>query len=506
MESLVKLENISKRFPGVQALDRVSMEILKGETHAVIGENGAGKSTLMRILAGAEIPDEGTITINDRQVEFKSPLDAQLAGIGIVYQELSIFPNLSVAENIYANRQPFRTGRFVNRKELRRKATEMMEVFSLDFDPDLLVKDLSMADRQMVEILRAASLDPRLLILDEPTSSLSLTEADKLFQLIARLHDRGIAILYVSHHLDEVLHLSQRITVLRDGIYVDTVERDRTGENELVKMMVGRSVDLYKDYGSREMSKSPVLKVDGLSARGSFSNVSFELYEGEILGFAGLVGSGRTDLAKAIFGLRDVSSGTVELLGRPFIVSSPRAAIDSGLAYVPEDRKSVGLFLEMMLTENVIAPQIHRFSKFGLINFHQVMDITQKYIEDVGIVARSPRQKAITLSGGNQQKLLLALWLASEPKVLIVDEPTRGIDVNAKVEIHDKLRDLAEKGMSIILISSELPEILTMSDRVAVMHEGILVGILDKDDANQEEIMTLASGIGKGDYTNGTVN
>jgi len=497
-DTLLKLEHISKRFPGVQALDRVSMDVRRGEVHAVIGENGAGKSTLMRILAGAEIPDEGHIIFEGRDIRFHTPLDAQRAGVAIVYQELSVFPNLSVAENIFANRQPTAIDGFVHGGKLRVEARRLMQIFALDFEPDVLLRDLDMADRQMVEILRAVSLSPKLLILDEPTSSLTLSETERLFQLIERLREQGIAVLYVSHQLQEVLRLGDRITVLRDGTYVGTVERVEANEAKLVHMMVGRAVDLYKDYGAHEAKPQAALKVEGLSRPGVFQDVSFELREGEILGFAGLVGSGRTDLAQSIFGMYPVSAGRMELFGEPFAPRSPREAIARGVAYMPEDRKTVGLFLPMTLEDNIVAPQLYNFSHLGLLDDHGVRELTEQYIDRVGIVARSSRQKAMTLSGGNQQKLLLAMWLALNPRVLIVDEPTRGIDVGAKVDIHDMLRQLADEGMSIMLISSELPEVLTMSDRIAVMREGRLAGIVPREEASEEHIMAIASGVAEG--------
>jgi ABC-type sugar transport system ATPase subunit len=496
---LLKLEHVSKRFPGVQALDHVSMNVRRGEVHAVIGENGAGKSTLMRILAGAEIPDEGHIIFDGEELYFHTPLDAQLAGVGIVYQELSVFPNLSIAENILANRQPTGVGGFVNRSELRGEARRLMNIFMLDFEPEVLVRDLGMADRQMVEILRAVSLHPKLLILDEPTSSLTLAEAERLFGLLERLCDEGISVLYVSHQLREVLRLGDRITVLRDGHYIGTLERAEATEAELVHMMVGRAVDLYKDYGVHEQNPEVSLRVSGLTRPGTFADVSFELHKGEILGFSGLIGSGRTDLAQAIFGMHPATSGSMELFSEPFAPRSPREAIARGLAYMPEDRKTVGLFLEMMLTDNVIAPQLYRFSRIGLLDTAGAIELTEDYIEKVGIVARSPWQKAMTLSGGNQQKTLLAMWLALEPQVVIVDEPTRGIDVGAKVEIQDMLRRLADGGMSIMLISSELPEVLTMSDRVAVMRAGRLVAVIPRQSASEESIMAIASGVAEGD-------
>lgn len=499
-EILLTLENLTKRFPGVLALDHVSMDVRRGEVHAVIGENGAGKSTLMRILAGAEIPNEGRIVLDGKEAHFRNPLDAQRAGVGIVYQELSVFTNLSVAENIFANRQPTAVGSMVQRAKMRAEACKLMDLFELDYEADLVLRNLNMGDRQMVEILRAVSLNPKLLILDEPTSSLTIAESEHLFQLVERLKGRGISVMYVSHQLDEVLRLGDRITVLRDGAYVGTVDRGQATKDQLVEMMVGRAVDLYKDYGIHTEDPEVKLRVQGLRRTGAFEDVSFDLHKGEILGFAGLVGSGRTDVAQTLFGLAHITAGEVELLGKPYVPRTARDAIARGLAYVPEDRKTVGLFLDMMLCDNLIVPQLYRFTKAGMLDDRSGRELTEKYIGDVGIVCRSPRQKAMTLSGGNQQKLLLAMWLALEPQVLIVDEPTRGIDVSAKVEIHDLLRRLADAGMSIMLISSELPEVLTMSDRVAVMREGRLEGILPRKDATQQRIMAIASGVAAGGH------
>ena len=497
-DELLKLENVSKRFPGVQALDRVSLDVRPGEVHALIGENGAGKSTLMRILAGAEIPDSGRITFEGKDVHFRTPLDAQRAGVGIVYQELSVFPNISVAENIYANRQPVAAGAFVKGGQLREEAVRLMEIFDLDFGPDVRVRDLEIGDRQMVEILRAVSLNPKLLILDEPTSSLTLNGAERLFRLVERLKEDGISVLYISHELREVLGLGDRITVMRDGVYVGTLERAEADEEQLVHMMVGRAVDLYKDYGVREQEPEVILGVQGLSGAGVFEDVSFELHKGEILGFAGLVGSGRTDLSKTIFGMDRSEGGSMTLLGKPFAPKSPSEAIEQGCAYMPEDRKTVGLFLKMMLKDNIIAPQLSEFSHLGLLSDRGARELTEEYIEKVGIVARSAQQKAMTLSGGNQQKLLLAMWLSLNPTVLIVDEPTRGIDVGAKVEIHDVLRRLADDGMGIMLVSSELPEVLTMSDRIVVMRDGRVAATVAGRTATEEHIMALAAGVEEG--------
>ncbi len=464
----------------------------------MIGENGAGKSTLMRILAGAEIRDEGRIILEGKEMRFRTPLDAQRCGVGIVYQELSVFLNLTVAENIYANRQPVGKAGVIRPGKLGEEARRLLQIFSLNLEPGQLVRDLAMADRQMIEILRAVSLSPKLLILDEPTSSLTLVEAEHLFELIERLRDQGISVLYVSHKLQEVLRLADRITVLRDGTFVGTVERADASESKLVHMMVGRALNLYKGFDRRETHPEVVLKVEGLTVPGMFEGVSFNLHRGEILGFAGLVGSGRTDVAKALFGLHTIKAGRVELLGKPITPKSPRDAIAHKLAYMPEDRKTVGLFLKMMIVDNMIAPQLESVSRLGLLEDRKGMQLAERYIDEVRIVARSPRQKAMTLSGGNQQKLLLAMWLALDPRILIVDEPTRGIDVGAKLEIHELLRKLTGEGMSIILISSELPEVLTMSDRIAVMHEGRLRAIVPKETASEEQILAIASGLEEG--------
>jgi ABC-type sugar transport system ATPase subunit len=496
VESLVHVDAISKKFPGIQALDKVSFDIVAGEVHSVIGENGAGKSTLMRILAGAETADEGDIVFKGRPVRFHSPLDARRAGIGIVYQELSVFLNLDIAENIYANRQPGVLG-VVHKREMYSRTRALLDLFSMDLDPRTPVLSLSMADRQSVEILRAVSQEPKLLILDEPTSSLTQAEVDKLFGLIAQLQSRGIAILYVSHQLQEVLRLSNRITVLRDGKHIGTIDKTGSTETELVRMMVGRAVDLYAGARDARSAGETALEIKDLSLGSVVRKVSLTLKKGEILGVAGLVGAGRSELARTIFGLTPPTSGEISVEGEPFSATSPRDAMARGIAYVPEDRKTAGLFLPMLIRENMMAPQLFSLSSHGLIDERAVDRLTTEYIQQVGIVTRGLRQRAMTLSGGNQQKLMLSLWLALQPRILIVDEPTRGIDVGAKVEIHNLLESLAQKGTAVMLISSELPEILRLSDRVAVMHEGSLAGILPRAEATQELIMGLAAGVEK---------
>ena len=493
-ELLLQVRGVSKRFPGIQALAGVSVEIQRGEVHAVIGENGAGKSTLMRILAGAELPDEGSLVLDGRQVRFHSPLDARQAGVAIVYQELSVFPNLDIAENIYANRQPGPLG-VMRKQEMYAGARRLLDLFSMDMDPATPLRSLGMADRQSVEILRAVSQEPKLLILDEPTSSLTQAEVEKLFEVVAELRTRGISILYVSHQLQEVLRISDRITVLRDGTRVGTVERTEATELGLVQMMVGRAVELYGGSPETRQSRAVMLDVRNLSRGAAVRDVSFTLRGGEILGVAGLVGAGRSELARTIFGLTPPTAGRILVEGAPYSARSAGEAISRGIAYVPEDRKTVGLFLPMLLRENMVSPQLGRISRFGLVDERRVDELTREYIDRVGIVSRGTRQKAMTLSGGNQQKLMLSLWLALGPRILMVDEPTRGIDVGAKVEIHKLVRGLADEGLAVLLISSELPEVLRLSDRVAVMHEGSLAGILSRQDATQERIMALATGL-----------
>jgi ABC-type sugar transport system ATPase subunit len=414
--------------------------------------------------------------------------------VAIVYQELSVFANLDIAENIYANRQPGALG-VMRKAEMYAGARALLDLFSLGFDPRTPLRSLSMADRQSVEILRAVSQEPKLLILDEPTSSLTQGEVEKLFSIVAQLKDRGITILYVSHQLQEVLRLSDRITVLRDGRYIGTVEKAAATETSLVQMMVGRAVELYGGSQETRQARAVALEVRNLSRSPLVKDISFTLNGGEILGVAGLVGAGRSELARTIFGLTPPSEGQILVEGKPFSARSARDAISRGLAYVPEDRKTVGLFLPMLIRENMVAPQLRRISRFGLVDEQRVDRLTQEYITQVGIVSRGTRQRAMTLSGGNQQKLMLSLWLALGPRILMIDEPTRGIDVGAKVEIHNLIRGLADAGIAVLLISSELPEILRLSDRVAVMHEGSLAGVLSRKDATQERIMALAAGL-----------
>jgi len=491
---LVQVSGMTKRFPGILALDSVSFDIFRGEVHGIVGENGAGKSTLMKILAGSQTADEGSITLEGRQVRFHNPLEAQRAGIGIVYQELSVFPNLSIAENVFANRQPGISG-LLRRHELHRRTRNLLDLFGLPMDPGTPVRMLGMADRQITEILRAVSLDPKVLILDEPTSSLTQAEVERLFQLVEQLKLRGLTVLYISHQLDEILRLSDRVTVLRDGKYIGTLEKSAATEEKLVSMMVGRAVDLYKASARSGRAGKVVLKAEEVGYGKVVARASFDLHEGEILGFAGLVGAGRTELARTVFGITPPDKGRLFVDGEPYAARTPREAITRGIALVPEDRKTQGLFLPMLIRDNMAAPQLDRVSRFGWIDEKMIDEVTRAYISRVGIVSRGPRQHAMTLSGGNQQKLMLSLWLALRPRILIVDEPTRGIDVGAKLEIHNLLRTLADDGVAIMLISSELPEIITMSDRVAVMHEGTLRAILPREEATQERIMAIASGI-----------
>jgi len=493
---LLRAVNISKMFPGVKALDNVTFELRAGEVHAVVGENGAGKSTLMHILSGVFSPESGSIYLNGRKVKIEGHHHAERLDIATVYQELSLVEKLTVAENIFASRQPTNRLGLIKWQTLYRKTEELTEMLGSKIKPKTVVQDLKPADRQMVEIAKALSLRPKILILDEPTSSIGIAETENLFRVIKRLRDEGIGIVYVSHNLDEVFELADRITVLRDGKYVGTVERKEATVQQIIQMMVGRVIE--RIYGRKRTSlpkEKIIFSVRGFSKTGVFDNICFQLRQGEILGITGLVGSGRTDVARAIFGLDIPDRGELFLEDEKLPLSNPHYLIQRGIGFVPEDRKEQGLFLKMSVKDNIIAPGMGKCSMYGLINDRKTEKIAKKYVKRLNIVTPSLHQPVFTLSGGNQQKVLLAMWLAIEPKVLIVDEPTRGVDIAAKGDIHLLLDQLAANGVGIVLISSELPEILSLSDRVIVMRVGEIVGEFPITEADENKIMEKASGV-----------
>ncbi len=493
---LMRLDGICKRFLTVTALANVGLELRRGEVHALCGENGAGKSTLMRVMSGQLQPDEGQLVFKGHTTRFASSRDAEAAGIAMIHQELNLVPHLSVAENIYLAREP-RRGLFIDRARLHADARKCLARLGVAIEPTAIVRTLSVAQRQMVEIAKALSIDAEVLIMDEPTSSLTESETGQLFTVIAELKRAGVAIVYITHRLDEMARIVDRVTVLRDGRHVSTDDFAATTTDEIVERMVGRSLDEKFPPRTSRPTSEVLLSVCGLSRRGTFSDVSFELRRGEILGFSGLMGAGRTEVARAIFGADLPDAGTVRLGDKPLRVHSPRDAIRSGIAYLSEDRKGHGLAVDMTVAQNVsLANSAAVAGPLGFIRFGQEDAVAQRYIDSLGIRTPSTRQIVRLLSGGNQQKIVIAKWLFRDSRVLFFDEPTRGIDVGAKYAIYRLLDELAAQGIGVVLISSELPEILGMTDRVAVFHAGRVSAMLDTRKTSQEEIMHHASGRG----------
>lgn len=492
MTVLLEATHISKSFPGTLALDRAQFQLNAGEIHAVIGENGAGKSTLMKILSGVYTADSGELYFEGKPVVFANPREALALGIAIVHQELSVVRPLTVAENIFPGRLPTRFG-MVKYGELFEKARQVLRELQMDIDPHLTMDRLSVAQQQLVEIAKALSMNCKVLILDEPTSALTEREAEILFGLLRRLAANGTGIVYISHKLNEIFALADRVTVLRDGKYIGTKVVKETTTAEIIRMMVGRELGDFYPEKSHERG-SPLLEVNHLRLPDQTARNSFKLYAGEILGFAGLIGSGRTELMRAIFGADPKADGEILLNGQPVQVSSPAQAIKLGIGYLPEDRKVAGLFLDMSVKLNIEATNLQDVTQNGFIAAAKERALSERYVRQLNISTPSIEQEVRRLSGGNQQKTLVAKWLSIQPKVLIVDEPTRGIDVGAKREIHYLLRSLAQNGVGVIMISSELPEIIGMSDRVLVMHEGAIVAELDGATVTEEQIMTYASG------------
>lgn len=491
---LLTLAGLTKRFPGVLALDGVGFDLRRGEVHAVCGENGAGKSTLMKILSGLYQPDEGVILHKGQQRRFATPLEAQAAGIAMIHQELNLVPHLSVAENIYLAREP-RKGWFVDRERLRTDAQRCLDRLGVAISPAATVSSLSVAQQQMVEIAKALSLEAEVLIMDEPTSSLTESETQQLFRVIHELRAAGVGIIYISHRLDEMVGIVDRVTVLRDGRHIFTGDFANTTIDEIVVHMVGRSLEDKFPPRCSTPTEDVLLSVEGLRRDGVFGPVSFTLRRGEILGFAGLMGAGRTEVARAVFGADRHDAGTVSLGGEVLRIHSPIDAIRQGIAYVSEDRKAQGLAVKMPVAHNITMTNMRAVSgRFGFIRFDQETQVAQQYIDRLDIRTPSTHQVARLLSGGNQQKVVISKWLFRESKVIFFDEPTRGIDVGAKYAIYQLMDELASKGIGIVMISSELPAILGLTDRVAVFHEGKLTATLETRRTSQEEIMHYASG------------
>ena len=492
---LLSLSGVSKEFPGVKALNNVHFDLGEGEVHAIVGENGAGKSTLMKILSGIYKKDSGEIIYKGKSVNIPNPFEAQKLGISIIHQELNLMPHLTVAENIFIGREDrFPGGIFLNNSKLVSATIELLKELDLNLNPNDIVGELSIAKQQMVEIAKAVSYRGSVIIMDEPTSSLTPAETDALFKIIRSLKAAGKGVVYISHRLEELEKITDRITVLRDGEYVKTLKTSETDIPEVISLMVGRKVEQDQRPQNRSIGKEIVLKVEGLSDLRLLKDISFDLRKGEILGFAGLMGAGRTELARAIMGADPKSSGRITLNGTEVKIKQPSDAVAAGIGYLSEDRKRFGLLLNQDVTFNVILSSIPRFSnKFGFLKVKSAAGIARDVIAQLRVRTPSERQFLKNLSGGNQQKVVIAKWLTRDCEVLIFDEPTRGIDVGAKDEIYRLLTGLAEEGKSIIMISSELPEVLRLSDRIAVMCDGRLTGIIDNKDANQNVIMELAT-------------
>jgi ABC-type sugar transport system ATPase subunit len=493
MVPYIRLEGISKRFHNIQALHNVSLNIFSGQIHVVIGENGAGKSTLMKIIAGLYRQDSGRIFVENRVVSFQSPLDAIADHISMIHQELLLVPYITVAENIFLGREPRNSLGLLDKRALYKNARELLEQINIAIDSSASMHTLSAAQKQLTEIAKAVSFNSRLLIMDEPTSSLSDHEIEILYKLIFSLKERGAAVVFISHKLDEIFRVADIITVLRDGEHICTEDAGKLNREQLISLMIGRELkNVFFKKEKPEMGK-PVLEVKNLSRKGEFENVSFSLRKNEILGIAGLVGAGRTELAETIFGLRKVDYGEVFINGKPAIFRGPWDAQDRGIALIPEDRKLMGLDLKDTTGFNISLCRLGYFSHFDIVNKKKELESVVAIMSQLGVKAPSYKTPVVSLSGGNQQKVVLSKWLLTEPDILIMDEPTRGIDVGAKAEIYKLIGSLAKSGKSIIIISSELPELIGLADRIVVLWEGKCTGELRDKEINQGAIMKLAT-------------
>ncbi|MBW3624707.1 MAG: sugar ABC transporter ATP-binding protein [Armatimonadetes bacterium] len=491
---VLSMQNITKTYPGVRALENVDFEVRQGEVHALVGENGAGKSTLMKIMAGAVQRDSGEILLDGQPLAHISPHEALSLGIGIIYQEFNLVPYLSAAENIFLGREPRGViPGFVDFKTMYAEAQRLLDDLDAHFDARRLVSTLSVAQQQMVEIAKATSQNVKVIAMDEPSATLTDHELASLFRLMRRLKESGVGIIYISHRLEEIFEICDRVTVLRDGKFVGTNDIEATNREEIIRMMVGRELGEAIPKVAAEV-REPALEIRNLTRKGELEGINLTVRYGEVVGLAGLVGAGRTELARVIFGADPYDSGEILLEGKPVRITSPQAAINRGIGLVTEDRKQLGLVLGMTVRENTTLANLDELSRMGFIMSQKEREIAQKYIKDLSIRTPSQEQEVKNLSGGNQQKVVLAKWLFTDSKLLIFDEPTRGIDIGAKSEIYQLMNALVANGRAILMISSELPEIMGMSDRIYVMHEGRITGEVARADATQEGIMHLATG------------
>ncbi len=489
------MKNISKSFPGVKALDNVQLHVRKGTVHALMGENGAGKSTLMKILIGINPKDEGEIFFDGKQIEIKNTNFALHNGISMIFQELNPIPNMTVAENIYIGREPVKDKSFfLDKKKMIQDTRDLLNNLKIDIDPKEKLVDLSVAQTQMIEIAKAISYNSKLIIMDEPTSAITEKECDHLFEIVKELREKGVSFIFITHKMDEVFQIADDITVFRDGQYIGSERAENLNNQKLIELMVGREITHM--FPKEEVPLGEVvMSVEGLTKKGVFQDVNFDLKKGEILGFAGLMGAGRTEVMEAIFGYKKAESGTIVLNGRVVDFKNPKEAIKAKVALITEDRKLTGLFLPLSVRDNMIMPSLKNFSKFGFLKKKNIEKTCAEGKEWFAIKTPNMNQKIKNLSGGNQQKVIISRWVVTDPQIIILDEPTRGIDVGAKSEIHKFMTNLARQGKSVIMISSELPEVLGMSDRIVVMHEGRVTGILDGKVATQEKVMEYATAV-----------
>ena len=492
-KTILEMIDIKKSFSGIYALSGINFSLEMGEVHALLGENGAGKSTLIKVLGGIYKPDSGTIKINGQEVEINGVSDAQEKGIGIIHQEIVLVPYLTVAQNLFLGREIKTKFGTVDMRETNRRAGEMLANLGVNIHPDTLVESLTIAQQQMVEIAKALMVNAKVIIMDEPTAALTQSETRVLFEAANALRERGVSIVYISHRMEEIFELCDRITILRDGTYIDTKKISETDMNDVVKMMIGREIG--ERYPQRNVSiGNRVLEVKNLTCPGVFEKVSFEVHAGEVLGVSGLMGAGRTEIMQAIFGNMPHVTGEIFLNGKQIENKTPKQAMKNGIGFITEDRKVEGLMLEESIMKNISLANLKRISRHGVIQREKEKELVKKGIEELHIRCFGPQHECNNLSGGNQQKVVFAKWMYTNPKVLILDEPTRGVDIGAKKEIYSIINDLAAKGVAIIMVSSELPEVLGMSDRVMVVREGLVRGFLSKEEANQENIMILATG------------
>ncbi len=490
----ILMKGIDKAFGSNQVLKGAGFELKDGEVHALMGENGAGKSTLMKILTGVYTRDAGTVCVDDKEVLYKSPQEAEKAGIVFIYQELNVLFDLTVEENLFMGKEITKKFGICDKKAMRQKAQEVMDKMGVNIPINAIMSDLSVGQQQMVEICKALMVDAKVLIMDEPTAALTQSETEGLFKLIKSLRKKGVSIVYISHRMEEIFELCDRITILRDGTYVGTEYIKDITMDDIVRMMIGREIG--ERYPKREgvTIGKEMLRVEGLTKTKKFENVNFSVKAGEVLGVSGLMGAGRTEIMQAVFGNLPFESGQVYIEGKPVKLKSAKDAIEAGIGFITEDRKTEGLLLEKSISDNIVLANLDKTSTKSVIKKNKVNELVKKGIDEFRIKCFGPDHECNNLSGGNQQKVVFAKWVYTDPKILILDEPTRGVDIGAKKEIYSVINDLAAKGVAIILVSSELPEVLGMSDRIMVVHEGRITGFIDAADADQEKVMTLATG------------